>query len=93
MNWNLLQILDLNANNFNGPLPSSWSGFTSLITLSLHNNKFIGTLPSSWSTMSALSNITLQGNNLDRTSDHLAIIPTVLQSRWNAIATKNISNQ
>lgn len=93
MQWNSLHTLDLNSNQFIGELPGSWSAFTTLLTLSLYNNKFTGTIPESWFALNSLDTFYLQGNNLNRLVNRQAVIPTSLQSRWNAISTKNASSQ
>ncbi|KAL1536613.1 leucine-rich repeat receptor-like serine/threonine-protein kinase SKM1 [Salvia divinorum] len=59
-----LQTLDLSANNFTGPIPSSLSLLPRLRTLSLSRNSLSGPLPSSLSSLSLLQEMYLDNNFL-----------------------------
>lgn len=68
-----LQLLDLQMNNLNGPLPSEWgaiaANYSSMETLRLDQNQFTGGLPEEWCRFNSttMKEMILAGNRLTGT--------------------------
>ncbi|XP_057718220.1 cuscuta receptor 1-like [Arachis stenosperma] len=67
-----LRYLNLQGNQFSGPIPNAMANSSLLLTLDLMNNKFSGEIPSWIGTFSNLRILLLKGNNLEGS------IPTVM---------------
>ncbi|KAF8023555.1 hypothetical protein BT93_F0919 [Corymbia citriodora subsp. variegata] len=59
-----LEVLDVNNNNFLGPLPLELAGLKKLKWLDLAGNYFAGEIPEVYSEMESLESLGLQGNQL-----------------------------
>jgi Leucine-rich repeat (LRR) protein len=62
-----LRSLALNDNQFEGELPDSLAGNTTLIAIGVHNNKLTGTLPRSLGSMTQLVHLRIDNNRLTGT--------------------------
>ena len=67
-----LQVLDLNANPIDAPLPPAWSRLYNLKSLNLQGTKYHGPLPSAWAAL-----VNLESLNLIRTG-----VAGVLPPEW-----------
>lgn len=59
-----LQTVELQNNQLNGTLPSSWSALPSLQYMDLHENRFGGSLPPSWSNLHSMVSLSVALNFL-----------------------------
>jgi cysteine-rich repeat protein len=85
--------LIINDNSFQGDIPELIAQMTNLQMLNIANNEFVGPLPDDFVNLTALSTMRIQGNNIDRDANHDAVIPSALQSWYNALAVKAIYGQ
>jgi Leucine-rich repeat (LRR) protein len=83
---NTIQYLDLSKNQLSWPLPASWSGMTSEISIQLQGNLLNGQIPASWSSMTTLQRLNLTGNDIEW------IMPVSLFQSMTALVTGDANN-